>query len=167
MLTLLKCFSYCLGCGATNLSLLVFSITTSILIYCCCPGEAGEGETACCGLPSIFKKVSVRPPDLLKDNKPSMCLCNEQGKVMIEKLLNATIGLGSFIWLVIGSIYVFGVDPISFEDPNMPDYCDYAPYMYAYVMTIIGEDHHLNIESTMQIIFSQKCTFEQGKCLGR
>ena len=85
---------------------------------------------------------------------------------MIEKLLNATIGLGSFIWLVIGSIYVFGVDPISFEDPNMPDYCDYAPYMYAYVMTIIGEDHHLNIESTMQIIFSQKCTFEQGKCLG-
>ena len=75
--------------------------------------------------------------------------CNEQGKVMIEKLLNATIGLGSFIWLVIGSIYVFGVDPISFEDPKMPDYCDYAPYMYAYVMTIIGEDHHIKIESTI------------------
>ena len=71
---------------------------------------------------------------------------------MIEKLLNATIGLGSFIWLVIGSIYVFGVDPISFEDPNMPDYCDYAPYMYAYVMTIIGEDHHIiNIESTCKL----------------
>ena len=66
--------------------------------------------------------------------------CCKKAVEWIRGFLGSSIGIGNLIWLIFGSVYVFGVDPISFENPEAADYCDYSPYMFAYVMTIIGKN---------------------------
>ncbi|TRY78900.1 hypothetical protein TCAL_01703 [Tigriopus californicus] len=43
----------------------------------------------------------------------------------------------STIWLVVGSIYVYGVSP-DFQHRDSPKYCDYNAYMFAFVVITIG-----------------------------
>jgi len=67
---------------------------------------------------------------------PTEC-CKKMAE-WVARFLSSSIGIGNLIWLIFGSIYVFGVDDITFEDPHAKNYCDYSPYMFAYVMTILG-----------------------------
>eukprot|EP00095_Tigriopus_kingsejongensis_P004244 maker-scaffold711_size108467-snap-gene-0.34 protein:Tk04244 transcript:maker-scaffold711_size108467-snap-gene-0.34-mRNA-1 annotation:"PREDICTED: uncharacterized protein LOC100493102 isoform X4" len=43
----------------------------------------------------------------------------------------------STCWLIVGSIYVYGVSP-DFYDRNSPNHCDYHAYMFAFVVITIG-----------------------------
>lgn len=43
----------------------------------------------------------------------------------------------STVWLVVGSIYVYGVSP-DFHHRDSHNYCDYNAYMFAFVVITIG-----------------------------
>lgn len=49
--------------------------------------------------------------------------------------IQTVVGLANFIWLIVGSCAVFN-DKITDTDGEY--YCDYSPYMFAYVMIILG-----------------------------
>ena len=65
--------------------------------------------------------------------------CFKKLVLFVANILSFIIGLGHFVWLIFGTVYVFGVNSVSFQDPSLPDYCQKSAYIYAYFITVVGE----------------------------
>ena len=53
------------------------------------------------------------------------------------KIFDTVASIFSTCWLVVGSYHVYSAKP-TFDNPLSKDYCDYTPFMCAFVVITIG-----------------------------
>jgi len=54
------------------------------------------------------------------------------------KVFDTLASIFSTCWLVAGSVYVYGAEIESYEEPEAAKYCNYSTYMFAFVVITIG-----------------------------